>query len=167
MIEGKKMNRVRQIFPVSTASVICLIVFLAIITGRLFFSTRVTLAQTNTTASAAFQNNIDALTHASDVVVRGRVKEQRSFWNDDHSAILTDSQVYVLYDVVGSPPQTVTVRTLGGELPDENIGMGASHTPTLHPGEDVALYLQQEGGRFTISRGEAGKFTVRGQDAFN
>ncbi len=165
------MNRMRQSFPVSTASVICLIVFLAILTGGFFYSPRTTLAQTNTTqtapVNATLQSNIDTLIHASDVVVRGRVEEQRSFWDADHAAILTDSQIRVLYDVIGSSSQTLTVRTLGGELPDEYIGMGVSHVPALYPGEDVAFYLQQEGDHFTVSQGEAGKFTVRGQDAFN
>ena len=123
------------------------------------------------TGFAAQQPSIDetasSLLNASDRVVRGRVIGQTSFWNADRSAIMTDSQVTVYYDVVGSGPETISVRTLGGEMPSENIAMGASHVPHLQAGEETLLYLSLAGDHYAISRGEAGKFTVIGGQALN
>ncbi len=107
------------------------------------------------------------LLSTSDRVVRGRVIEQTSFWNADRSAILTDSRVAVYYDVVGNGPATISVRTLGGELPDEDIAMGASHAPRLRPGEETLLYLSLVGDQYAISRGDGGKFIIAGDQALN
>jgi len=115
----------------------------------------------------SLENSISSLTASSDMVIRGQVGSQVSFWSDDHTLILTDSQIDVRYSVAGPPAQTVTVRTVGGRLADEGVGMGATHTPELQTGEEVLLYLQNDGGHFTISQGEAGKFTVSAGQASN
>jgi hypothetical protein len=159
----------RNSSPSALVSVFLTVILTVLISD--FFPGKISLAASSmagpTVVRRTDSNPTGELVAASDVVVRGQVRSQHSFWNADHSAIMTDSNVWVLYDVVGSTPQSVIVRTLGGDLPDENIGMQASHAPALHSGEDLLLYLRQEEGRFVVSQGEKGKFIVRDQQAEN
>lgn len=165
------MNRPRPSCPVTPPIVILLIVLLSSTVGRILFSIQTSHAQISATPSAVRRaqadDEVDALVAAADVVVRGRVYSQHSFWNADQSAILTDSRVDVHYGVFGSTSPTVTVRTFGGELPHEGIGMAVSHAPSLRVGEEVVLFLQRDGPQYTISLGEAGLFNVHGQDVLN
>ena len=146
---------------------ICLVIASAPLITAALFPVRVTYATDFTVEAPSIDETVNSLLNASDRVVRGRVTGQTSFWNADRSAILTDNQVTVYYDVVGSGPSTIIVRTLGGELPDEDIAMGATHAPQLGSREETLLYLSKAGEQYAISRGEAGKFTVVGDQALN
>ena len=93
------------------------------------------------------------LTGEADLIVRGRVRAQSSHWDGRVTSIVTDSTITVRYGVARAAslsitatapdmPATLTVRTLGGELPAENIALGVSHEAHLAPGEEVLLFLR-------------------------
>lgn len=98
---------------------------------------------------------------------RGRVTSSRSFWNADRSAIASDYTVAVHYTLVGEAPSELTVRMMGGYLPEEKLGMVDSHTPTLASGEEVLLFLQPAAGGYQVVGHELGKYTILAGEAVN
>ena len=56
---------------------------------------------------------------SSDAVVRGQVVSVESFWNGDHTLIISEAVFEVESVIVGSASRYVTLRTAGGTV-DEN-----------------------------------------------
>ena len=97
------------------------------------------------------------------VVARGRVTDQVSEWSADGRTIQTVTTVALHYAVAGaglSATPLVRVRTEGGFLPAEGLGMRSSHAPVLRMHEEVLLFLQRAGDEFVVAREEHGKFSV-------
>lgn len=95
---------------------------------------------------------------ASDLVVRGEVREVRSFWNQTGTKILTEVEVAVEESYKGQAT-TVRVRQLGGEV--DNVRMTVSGALAWTPGEDVLLFLER--GRtdhYRVAGFTQGKFQV-------
>ncbi|NOZ50459.1 MAG: matrixin family metalloprotease, partial [Chloroflexi bacterium] len=105
---------------------------------------------------------------ATDIILRGRVSGGHSFWNKDHTLIFTDSVVDIhdiLFSTVDMGATTrLVVRSLGGELPAENIAMGASHSPRLTPGTEYILLLGHTGQSPLTSETAPGTYTIVGGD---
>jgi hypothetical protein len=57
-------------------------------------------------------------------------------------------------------PQRLSVRTLGGVLPQENLGMAASGSASFAVGEEVLVFLTRQGGLYRVAGGERGKYVV-------
>lgn len=104
--------------------------------------------------------DIEDLAQAADVIVRGRVVETHSFWNADHTFIETDSVLQRLYTVHGFVPQRFSVRTPGGVLPQENLGMAASESASFTVGDEVLVFLTRQGGLYKVAGGGRGKYVV-------
>lgn len=113
---------------------------------------------------------------ATDIILRGSVRGGHSFWNKDHTLIFTDSVIDIrdtLFSTVDMEATTrLVVRSLGGEIPAENIAMGASHSPRLTPGAEYILLLghtnqspltsETAPGTYTIVGGDLGSFATDG-----
>lgn len=94
------------------------------------------------------------------LAVRAYVIQSQSHWNEEKTLIETDHTLAVRYVLWGKAPATLVVRTSGGFLPNEGIGLRTSHTAYLNPGEEAFLFLQQTGAVYTIAGGDGGKYTV-------
>jgi hypothetical protein len=83
-------------------------------------------------------SEVELVAHSS-TVVQGRVVSVDSYWNDDHTVIVTEAVVEVEKTVVGHSPRFVTLRTAGGTVGDYTIV--AHGFPTFKEGERSLLFL--------------------------
>jgi len=83
------------------------------------------------------------LTRASQTVIMGEVKDVKSQWNEDGSAIVTRATVVVSEAIKGKVRDSrVTVEYKGGEVGE--VGMRVSDSPALRKGENVILFLKPD-----------------------
>jgi hypothetical protein len=93
-------------------------------------------------ASTFLAMSREELVAGSAAVVDGRVTQVRSFWNAEHTAILTEALVRVDDVVVGDAPMFVKVRTFGGTV--GRVRIEAAGFPTFTAGERQLLFLYRE-----------------------
>ncbi len=111
-------------------------------------------------------NLIEALTADADLIMRGRISAQTTYWDEPRTSIVTDSVIEQRYVIAGStivaPMDQIVVRTLGGVLLSEGIGLGVSHEAHFEIGQEVLLFLQSvdQGSHYRVVGGEAGALTV-------
>lgn len=86
-----------------------------------------------------------ALVASADAVVRGQVRSVDSFWNDDHTLILTEATFEVDKVLVGSASGSVTVRTAGGTV--DGYTVEAAGFPSFLVGERALLFLERDDQR--------------------
>ncbi len=98
---------------------------------------------------------------AADRIVRVRVAQSASAWNDEHTAIYSTSTLAVRYTLLGSHVSALTVDTVGGYLPAEDLYMISPELPTLSAGEDAILFLADTSAGAAIAGGQDGKYLVR------
>ena len=101
------------------------------------------------------------------LIVRAHVLSTESYWDDDHTGILSRSVVEVRYGLKGAAPARLTVYTQGGHLATEGISMVASNAATLAENEEVLLFLAACEDDYGIVPDEQGKYTVEGSVATN
>lgn len=101
----------------------------------------------------------EELLASSAAVVEGRVLDVRSFWNDDRTAIVSEARVLVDELVAGEAPNVVVVRTFGGEVGD--LAIVAHGFPTFQSGEQVLLYLSQDGEGYRVTGYRLGQYSIR------
>ena len=75
-------------------------------------------------------------------VVEGEVIEAQSYWNAEHTAILTDAVLRVHDTVIGTAEPFVNLRTFGGRVGDYMVV--AHGFPTFEVGERLLLFLAPE-----------------------
>lgn len=110
-------------------------------------------------ASTFLAMDQDELMVSSKAVVQGKVLNIRSFWNEDRTAIVTEASVEVTDLVVGDAPAVVTVRTFGGEV--GNYRLEAHGFPTFAAGQEVLLYLAEDGNAYRVSGYRQGHYRLR------
>jgi len=96
----------------------------------------------------------------SDLILRGRVTQQQSQWNQAGSEVETRSIIETLYIVAGNAPMPLEIYTEGGRIPGQNIAVAYSETAQLYKGEEVLLFVQKIESRYQIVGGEIGKFVI-------
>lgn len=111
--------------------------------------------------------DLTALIAQSDRIVRGHVTEVRSFWNERHTQIDSENVIEVRYALGGEMVTPLRIRTEGGYLADEGLGMKSTNTPSFVTGEEVLLFLKANGATYEIVENEAGKYAVRDGLAVN
>ena len=84
------------------------------------------------------------LVSRADLVVRATVGAQRFGWNEDHSQIITLTQLRVASYIKGAGPQELTVRQFGGRI--DGLESRVAGDGELQPGQDVVLFLRQGAG---------------------
>ncbi len=82
------------------------------------------------------------LVAASDSVVRGHVVNVESFWNDDHTLIISEAVFEVESVIVGAAPRFITLRTAGGTVDDDTVE--AIGFPIFRTGERALVFLQRD-----------------------
>ena len=96
----------------------------------------------------------------ADLVALGRVRRARSFWRDGAATIETETVIALNHLVKGRAPAAIVVRTDGGFIERDGIGMIAPHEASFTVGEPVLIFAQKQGDVYRIGDGAAGKFTV-------
>lgn len=100
------------------------------------------------------------LADQADLVALGRVRRARSFWRDGAVTIETETVIALNHLVKGRAPAEIVVRTDGGFIERDGIGMIAPHEASFAIGEPVLIFAQKQGDIYRIGDGAAGKFTV-------
>ncbi|MEZ4725815.1 MAG: matrixin family metalloprotease [Caldilineaceae bacterium] len=108
---------------------------------------------------------IATLVDQADLIVRAQVVQSKSQWNSSHTLIETEHTLAVRYMITGQERPTLLIRTDGGFLPEEGLGVRTSHTASFAPGEEVLLFLQESANGYRVVGGETGKFTVLNAEA--
>lgn len=119
----------------------------------ILFLTNIT-AQTITT-------DLKTLTKNSEVILVGKVKEQKSSWNEDKTRIYTDVTVEVEEYFKGAvSDKSIVVRHLGGEVGE--VGELYTHIPTFKEEEEMVLFVKQDkkDGKYRVNDGENGKIEI-------
>jgi hypothetical protein len=95
----------------------------------------------------------------SALVVRGSVESVRSFWNDAHTKILTESVIRVDETFKGGGGGVVRVVQLGGVV--DHMRMQVHGALIWHRNEEVLLFLDRmEGGDYRVAGFSQGKFNI-------
>jgi hypothetical protein len=116
-------------------------------------------------AAPAAASTFLALTHEelvrdAEAVVQGRIVEVSSFWNAEHTAILTEATLEVEDTVVGAAPAFVTLRTFGGRV--GNYTIEAHGFPRFALGERLLVFLApEEAGAHRVLGYLQGQYRIR------
>lgn len=110
-------------------------------------------------ASQAIRLDVERLTTAADQIVVGKVVRVQSRWTSDRKLIVTEVEVVVAERFKGSPTDTVTILQPGGVV--EGIGQKVAGMPRFRRGDEVVVFLEDQGGqRFAVTGMAQGKFRV-------
>jgi hypothetical protein len=99
------------------------------------------------------------LAQESSLIVDGKVSGVRSYWNADHSKILTEATVVVGETHKGSGVASVRVVQLGGVV--GNVRMTAHGALGWKRGEEVLLFLEPSlGDAYQVTGFSQGKYAI-------
>jgi hypothetical protein len=101
---------------------------------------------------------VPELAKLADVVVRGHVSGLAARWSGDRARIFTEAQVEVSEVLKGTMVAKVAVVQPGGVIGDVGQMVHASARFTV--GEEVVLFLERRGGRYTVAGMVQGKYRV-------
>ena len=110
------------------------------------------------------RQGLERLTTDDEGILVARVLDTRSYWNADHSFILTDVRVRPSQVLKGDPtPGDLTLTMMGGSVGD--LTTLVIDGPELVPGSEYVLFLHREDlpgarGRLTIGNLAQGVFEV-------
>ena len=144
--------------------------------SRIAFRATLVLAVTVAAASPAsattlIRQGLDRLVHDNELVVHGKVLDIYSYWNGDHSFILTDIDMRPLSVIKGraaGDASDVTFTVMGGAVGDVTVLLVGG--PDLVPGSEYVVFLtharlpgagnpltvrDQAQGVFDVERGRA------------
>ena len=101
------------------------------------------LAATPAVATTLIRQGLDKLTAENEAVVYGRVLDIHSYWNAEHTMIMTDVRVRSSEVLKGDrAAREITFTLLGGTVGDiTTLVIGG---PDLVPGSDYILFLNRE-----------------------
>jgi hypothetical protein len=118
-----------------------------------------------TTSAQTIQSEISVLSKGADVIVKGKVIEQKSEWTTRKSAIYTKVTIHVDEYIKGnSTRNTIDVIHPGGEI--GSIGELYTHVPSFTDGENVLLFASKttNNNDYHVYEGETGKITLYTDD---
>jgi hypothetical protein len=113
-------------------------------------------------ATEIIQVSPQEIARASTLVVDGKVSGVRSYWNDDHSKIFTETTVAVNATHKGANASTVRVVQIGGVV--GNVRQTAHGALAWKRDEEVLLFLESAGssapGAYQITGFSQGKYDI-------
>ena len=114
------------------------------------------------TAAGATQiifQTLNQLGNNASAVVQGQVAGVRSYWNDSHTKIFTETTINIDEAFKGQPGGTVRVVQLGGTV--DNIRVTAHGALQWKQGEEIILFLEDyTAGTYQVSGFSQGKFQI-------
>jgi hypothetical protein len=109
-------------------------------------------------ATQVISKSVEQLGGESESVVRGKVTDVRSFWNDKHTKIFTEVFVEVDETYKGGNLRTVRLLQLGGTV--EPVKMTVHGALQWRVDEEVLLFLEPYQGAYHVSGFSQGKFPI-------
>ena len=110
-------------------------------------------------ATQIIQQSPQQLAQESALIVDGKVSGVRSYWNEDHSKILTETTVVVGATHKGTGASTVRVLQLGGVV--GNVRQTAHGALSWKRGEEVLLFLEPAtAGTYQVAGFSQGKYAI-------
>ena len=110
-------------------------------------------------ATQIIRESPQQLAKDSQLIVDGKVSGVRSYWNDDHSKILTETTVAVGKTHKGAGSSNVRVLQLGGVV--GNVRQTAHGALAWKRGEEVLLFLEPAmPGTYQVAGFSQGKYTI-------
>lgn len=97
----------------------------------------------------------------ADLILTGKVINQKSQWNSDKSRINTLVTIRVEELLKGSESQSeIIIKHLGGEVGE--VGEMYSHMPKFENKEEILVFLKKEktGSNYKVISGEEGKISL-------
>jgi hypothetical protein len=95
----------------------------------------------------------------SSLVVRGEVTSVRSYWNESHTKILTETRISVADTYKGASGRTISVVQLGGVV--GHVRMNVHGALSWSPGEEVLVFLEPfVGNAWQVSGFFQGKYNI-------
>lgn len=92
-------------------------------------------------ATTLVRRGLEALTLDSESIAHVRVLDLHSYWNADHTFILTDVRARNLESLRGAPSETVVFTVLGGTVgPTTTLIVGG---PDIAAGAEYVLFLSR------------------------
>jgi hypothetical protein len=111
-------------------------------------------------ATTVIHMDTRALVARSQDIVVGEIGTPRSYWNPEHTRILTDVPVRVTRAIKGGAAETLTLTQVGGEVDGMRYTIDGS--PTFTPGEEALLFVWRDAkGVGQVSGLAQGKFDIR------
>jgi len=111
--------------------------------------------------SQTVQSQIKNLSESADVILTGKVIDQKSQWNHDQTRISTQSTIKVDEYLKGNNiDKSIIVTTPGGEVGE--VGELYTHMPRFSSDEDVLLFVKKDKKdmSYKVLNGEDGKLTL-------
>ncbi|MFT3836717.1 MAG: hypothetical protein QM723_06950 [Myxococcaceae bacterium] len=104
--------------------------------------------------------DLSTLSQGADAIVHAKVIESHARRTQDGMRIITDTTLQVTESLKGDakPETQVIVMQPGGVVGE--IGQRVEGAATFKPGEEVVLFLEKRGDRFTMVGMSQGKFTI-------
>ena len=128
----------------------------------IFFSAiLITFLVTSEGRSQSIQSEIKNLSEGADIILTGKVVDQKSQWNSEKSRIYTHVTIQVDEYLKGANNQNrIVITNLGGEV--GNVGETYSHVPTFQDDEDVLLFVKKstKDESLRVFEGDEGKLTL-------
>lgn len=109
----------------------CLVVLAACFSGSI------------TMATTLVRLSLEQMSQASTAIVRGRATRQDTYWNPQHTQVVTDTTIAVESVVKGQPPLTLVVEQLGGTI--GNFHEYVAGTVRFRPETSYLLFLEPAG----------------------
>ncbi len=122
---------------------------------------------TRTTFAAPADDNLRVLAAGADLIVQGQVLAHRSFWNHERTLIESETTVAVAQSWLGQAGRIIEVRTTGGYLAADQVGLVSMHEATFAVGEEVLLFVQQAADSWRVVAGAQGKFQLQHELLYN
>lgn len=110
-------------------------------------------------AAAQQRTSLETLVQSSEAVVVARAVQTESFWNDDHTAILTRVVLEIEDQIDGQTPTRTEVIIPGGRIGD--IHHEVSDMPHFEVNEQAIVFMERHRtGIYVVSGGQQGKLPV-------
>ena len=107
------------------------------------------------------KTELKTLSRDADLIVTGKVVNQKSAWNQNRTKIYTDVKIQVDEFIKGTEGQnSIIVSHPGGEVGE--VGELYSHMPRFSNDEEVLLFAKKDSkdNKYRVLYGEEGKFSV-------
>ena len=116
------------------------------------------------TGTTLVRRGLEELTAGNERIVRAKVLDIHSYWNDEHTFIFTDVHVRPLLHLKGAPTEDLSFTLMGGTVGETTTLLLGG--PDLAPGAEYVLFLGRADlpgapGRLTIRDLSQGTFDVR------
>ena len=126
-------------------------IYLLIVVSGFFFTCSAQVSSTQ----------VRGMSEKADIIITGKVIQQKSSWNEDNSRIYTNATIQVDEYLKGNNSESsVVVRYLGGEVGD--VGELYSHMPRFEDKEEVLVFLtkDEQNSNYKVFNGSDGKINI-------